>query len=1066
MSDSYYFQGWGPMKKTLITRKRIHLTLGFLISCVNLFAFQNCKQDYSAVQLESVASVITSVPTVPVFANISMISAPALFKTSAVSFSFNVETGSGDSLKSASCQLGSAPAVDCSSKTISFNTLADGQHQLTIAIETTKGARANQSLTFIKDTTAPVIMVTQAPASLTGSTSALFVFAAMDNLVGQIQIQCSLNNTAFTNCGSPLSINNLVAGTHNMKIRATDVAGHISALYNYNWTINLTAPTISITSTVNSFTNSTAQSISFTGSGVASFECQLDGAAFTACTSPRAYTGLTASAHQFSVRGVTAAAVATSPISVAWTIDTVAPVKPVLLADVGATTTLTAATMTFSSSDASSGLASFQCSLDSAAYSVCVSPLALSNLLDGVHTFNVRAYDKVGNVSVVSTFSFTVSKPDPLALFNSAKTILNNRCNSCHTAGGPNGATSFALATEKEFINNGLVVPGDIANSKIIYRLKNYTIDNGLRNMPPGTALTAQEYTTLVNWVNGIPKEVVANQFACAANEEPLQQDAKRLSRAEYTNSVKGLLDRAVPTNSNAIMTLLKIEQIFPQDATNGYSTGDNNFSLNHARSYFDIADIVSRELTKSANYANFVNTYLNYNKGTCAFTAVTTLNADCTNTLIRNFALRAWGRPIEENTLNLNNEFAALQGEFTLGATSTEAVGNMIFRVLTAPQFLFHIQKDVTLEAGLTYKLSSYSIARKLAFMYNHSLPDENLLTIAKNNDLNQDAGFNLALNAVAPNMSSMVGQFSKEWLRLDKLPLFANVNDPKFKYITSQKGIVANEGLRSGMVSEIQELITYISANNRSYKEIFTSNVSFARNAELMKVYGQSVSTPVTVTEVNAVRFPAGERSGILTRAALLFSGAGSENPIMRGIHIRKDVLCLKLADPPADLGDALSAPPLDPNLTTRERYQVKTTQAACIGCHSQINPVGFSLSKYNALGSFQPLEPIFDINGVKINDLATDATANLSIPLGINREVQSGMEFSTEVADSKQFKKCFTQNFYSYAYGLNERTTVVDSCTMNKMYSELDNGATLQTFFKSAALSPNFRKRKIVK
>ena len=184
------------------------------------------------------------------------------------------------------------------------------------------------------------------------------------------------------------------------------------------------------------------------------------------------------------------------------------------------------------------------------------------------------------------------------------------------------------------------------------------------------------------------------------------------------------------------------------------------------------------------------------------------------------------------------------------------------------------------------------------------------------------------------------------------------------------------------------------------------------------------------------------------------------------MRGIHIRKDVLCLKLADPPANLGDALAAPPLDPNLTTRERYQVKTSQAACIGCHSQINPVGFSLSKYNALGSFQAYEPIFDINGNLINNLPTDASASLLIPLGVDRQVQSGMEFNSEIADSKAFKQCFTQNFYSYAYGLNERTSVVDSCTMNKMYSELDGGGTLQDFFKSAALNPNFRKRKIVK
>ena len=180
------------MRKTLFSSKLLHLTLGFIFSCFNLFAFQNCKQDYSAVQLESVASVITSTPTTPVYANIQMVSAPTLFKTSAVSFSFDVEMGSGDSLKTVRCQIGSAAAVDCISKTFSSSSLIDGQHQLTITVVTDKGAQTSQSATFIKDTTAPVVMVTQAPASVTGSTSASFVFAAMDNLVGQVQIQCSL----------------------------------------------------------------------------------------------------------------------------------------------------------------------------------------------------------------------------------------------------------------------------------------------------------------------------------------------------------------------------------------------------------------------------------------------------------------------------------------------------------------------------------------------------------------------------------------------------------------------------------------------------------------------------------------------------------------------------------------------------------------------------------------------------------------------------------------------------------------------------------------------------------
>ena len=405
------------------------------------------------------------------------------------------------------------------------------------------------------------------------------------------------------------------------------------------------------------------------------------------------------------------------------------------------------------------------------------------------------------------------------------------------------------------------------------------------------------------------------------------------------------------------------------------------------------------------------------------------------------------------------------MQTEFQLAASTTIGVENMIFRVLTSPQFLHHLQIDVQQVNANTYKLSSYLVARKLAFMFTQTLPDENLLNIAANNDLSLDPGFNLALSSVSANMKSSISQFTSEWLHLDKLPVFSDVNNNKFKYITTNLGITANDSLRKAMSDEVIELINYVTGSNKNYKEIFNSNISFTRDPNLMAVYGLTAAAPSNVSDTNAVRFPAGERSGLLTRAALLLSGTASENPVMRGIHTRKDILCLTLGDPPAD-PSALTPPPLDPNLTTRERYQQKTSSASCIGCHSQINPVGFSFSKYNAIGGFQNVEPVFDINQQLINQLPTDSKANLQIPLGINKEVQNALEFSDEIANSKTFKKCFSQNFYSYIYGLNERTKITNSCALNKMYNSLNNGESLQSFFKSSVSDFRFRYRKIVK
>ncbi len=1045
-------------------KQKLHLGIVFAIIFFNLLAFQNCSKGFKVSKALEINSA-SFLPT-PTQIFISFLPNQSLFKTSVVNISFDVTTTDNEALKSIKCQLGSNLVQDCISKSISFPNLADGDFILKVIAETTTGVISEAILNFRKDITAPVIMVSQSPASITGATVASFIFSVNENLSGGSKIECSLDNIAFSICQSPVTFSNLSVTSHNFRLKASDNAGNISSIYSYNWLIDLTAPTINLTSNTLPFTKSTSQTFTFTGTGVSSFQCQIDTNAFVDCLSPQSYINLSSAVHTFKVRGVSATGVLSSPISATWVVDTVPPTNPILTSNIGALTTLKSADMTFSSMDSGSGLAGYQCSLDNATFAACVSPLALTLLSVASHTFKVKALDIAGNISAESIFNFTVQQVDPLLAFNNAKMVIANRCASCHQVGGPNGATSFNLATEKDFVNSGLVVPGKIASSPMIYRLKNYPIDNGVRNMPVVGTLTSEEYKIMTDWVIGLSPDLInSNQFACDINELPDQVNAKRLSRSEYYNSIFDLISRALgDPATKALLDPINPIGLLPGDASGGYSTGDRNFSSIHAKAYFDIADKVSTQLVSTTNLSKFVSTYINYNKGTCIFTSASTLNTDCKNTLIRNFTLRAWGRPIEQTNNNLNNEYLALQNEFLQASSTTAGVEGLIFRTLISPHFLNHLQTDVVLVSGDVYKLSSYSMARRLSFLYSDKIPDEGLLSIAATNDLTQDAGFNMALDYVSQRMDPVVGQFTREWLHLDQLPGFNALTHEKFKYISL--GITADDTLRKNMAQEIIDLVSYVSKNNRSYKEVLTSNISFARDPSLMKIYGQTTAAPATVTELNAVRLPAGERSGLLTRAGMLLSGSHSENPVMRGIHARKYLLCLTLADPPDNLGDALTPPVLDPNLTTRERYQQKTSGPACIGCHSQINPVGFSMSKYNALGGFQAVEPIFNESQMLVNNIATDSKVNLSIALGIDKDVLNAMEFSTEMANATAFKKCLTQSFYSYAYDLNEKTVQTNSCSMTKMYTELNSGATLQNFFKSAATDSRYRMRRIIK
>ncbi len=167
-------------------------------------------------------------------------------------------------------------------------------------------------------------------------------------------------------------------------------------------------PDTTITSSPAATTTSTSASFSFTANPAAgaTFECALDTAAFAACTTPRAYTGLAAGSHTFQVRAVNAQGSDPTPASFSWLITT-GPPDTTLTATPPATTTSTSASFSFTANPAAG--ATFQCSLDGAAYTTCTSPQAYTGLAVSSHTFNVRAVNAGGTDATPATFTWTIS---------------------------------------------------------------------------------------------------------------------------------------------------------------------------------------------------------------------------------------------------------------------------------------------------------------------------------------------------------------------------------------------------------------------------------------------------------------------------------------------------------------------------------------------------------------------------------------------------------------------------------------------------------------------------------
>jgi len=283
---------------------------------------------------------------------------------------------------------------------------------------------------LLVDRTKPVITLLSTPPALSNSSDAAVSFDVQDNLSGVKSKECSWgNNNSYAACTSPIA-KNLAEGEHKIYIRASDHAGNLADEVSYSFVIDLTAPTVTITSQPPDFSNSASATFAFEGKdgnvAITRFECRLDNQAFSSCTSPLSYSGLSEGLHKFEVRGYDAVGNLSQPAVRNWFVDLTAPVitwiqTPPSLSN------LSTVQYRYSISDAGSGVDKAQCSLDGAAYQDCsLTGIDLNALTNGDHIFRVRAYDKAGNIGQAS-HSFVIDKTAPTIQFTQVPPAFSNQ---------------------------------------------------------------------------------------------------------------------------------------------------------------------------------------------------------------------------------------------------------------------------------------------------------------------------------------------------------------------------------------------------------------------------------------------------------------------------------------------------------------------------------------------------------------------------------------------------------------------------------------------------------------
>jgi mono/diheme cytochrome c family protein len=299
-----------------------------------------------------------------------------------------------------------------------------------------------------------------------------------------------------------------------------------------------------------------------------------------------------------------------------------------------------------------------------------------------------------------------------------------------------------------------------------------------------------------------------------------------------------------------------------------------------------------------------------------------------------RQFAERAFRRPLTPEQAQF-----FVDRHFGLSPEPEIAVKRVLLLVLKSPRFLYP-----GLGAG-----DAYDAATRLSFGLWDSLPDAELQKAAAANELStrEQVARQAERMLADPRARAKLREFFLQWLKVDQAPDLAKDANrfPGF-----------DDAAASDLRASLELTLDQIAWSERSdFRDLLLSDKVFL-NGRLARFYGVPMPAEASFQPVS---LEPGERAGVLTHPYLLASFAylDSSSPIHRGVLVARSLLGRTLQPPP----EAFTPLPASkhPNLTTRQRISLQTQPAACTGCHGMINPLGFTLEKFDAIGRLRTEE-----------------------------------------------------------------------------------------------------------
>ncbi len=356
-----------------------------------------------------------------------------------------------------------------------------------------------------------------------------------------------------------------------------------------------------------------------------------------------------------------------------------------------------------------------------------------------------------------------------------------------------------------------------------------------------------------------------------------------------------------------------------------------------------------------------------------------------CAATILATLARRAYRGFVADGDVDVLLDF--YHAGRSRGGSFEDGIELALRRLLVSPEFLYRIEADPAAASSPpsvgspgVYRLGGLELASRLSFFLWSSIPDEELLDAAEQGLLDDPAQLERQVRRMLadPRSAALTENFAGQWLQLRNLETVVRPGDPYSRTF--------DESLRQGLLRETKLFIDSILREDRGLLEILTADYTFL-NERVARHYGL---LDVQGSHFRRVTLPASSpRRGLLGHGSVLTltSHAIRTSPVNRGKWILVNILGTPPPDPPANI------PALDDRktqakvATLRERMSRHRANPACANCHNIIDPAGFALENFDAVGRWRLVDESFntiDASGALPDGTRFDGVAELTAAL----------------------------------------------------------------------------------